>query len=118
MGGLSNLYTIIPFSTENRAVFYRERASGMYTEKSYVMSSWVELPYQFVETLIGVNCLYWVVGLNSDINMWLYFNLIYFLYIIVMTNIGLLLAALMPNVMSAQLVAAVFVNIIGLFAGT
>eukprot|EP00656_Telonema_subtile_P011661 TRINITY_DN15787_c0_g1_i2.p1 TRINITY_DN15787_c0_g1~~TRINITY_DN15787_c0_g1_i2.p1 ORF type:complete len:1225 (-),score=456.96 TRINITY_DN15787_c0_g1_i2:126-3800(-) len=118
LGGIYNLYTVIPFATENRAVFYRERASGMYTNTAYVFSSWVEIPYLIVETALGVNTMYWLIGFQADMSVWFYYNIVYFLYITAMTYMGMVLSALMPDVVGSQIVAALFINVCALFAGS
>ena len=42
LGGTYNLYTIIPFTTAQRAIFYRERSSGMYGTWAFIAATWVE----------------------------------------------------------------------------
>eukprot|EP00658_Telonema_sp_P-2_P022526 TRINITY_DN19002_c0_g1_i1.p1 TRINITY_DN19002_c0_g1~~TRINITY_DN19002_c0_g1_i1.p1 ORF type:complete len:1600 (+),score=403.82 TRINITY_DN19002_c0_g1_i1:44-4801(+) len=118
LGGIYNLYTVIPFATENRAVFYRERSCGMYGNTAYVFSSWVELPYLVLETAIGVNTMYWLIGFRSEVDIWFFYNVVYFLYITSMTYMGMVLSALMPDVMGSQIIAALFLNVCSLFAGT
>lgn len=119
LGGIYNLYTMIPFFTSQRAVFYRERSAGMYSNAAYVFSTWVEIPYLALETLLGVNTMYWLIGFNQDgMFPWVYYNLCYFVYLCLQTFMGMVLSALMPNVMASQLIAALFINICSLFAGT
>jgi ABC-type multidrug transport system permease subunit len=119
LGGIYNLYTMIPFFTSQRAVFYRERSAGMYNNAAYVFSTWVEIPYLALETLLGVNTMYWLIGFRDDTMFpWVYYNLCYFLYLALQTFMGMVLSALMPNVMASQLIAALFINICSLFAGT
>jgi len=119
LGGIYNLYTMIPFFTAQRAVFYRERAAGMYSNSAYVFSSYVEIPYLLLETLLGVNTMYWLIGFRDDSMWpWVYYNACYFLYLCLQTFMGMVISALMPNVMASQLVAALFINICSLFAGT
>jgi len=119
LGGIYNLYTMIPFFTSQRAVFYRERSAGMYSDAAYVFSTWVEIPYLLLETMLGVNTMYWLIGFNEDTMWpWVYYQACYFLYLCLQTFMGMVLSALMPNVMASQLIAALFINICSLFAGT
>jgi ABC-type multidrug transport system permease subunit len=90
----------------------------MYGNFAYVLSSWIEIPYIAVETIIGVNTMYWLIGFDGDISVWIYYNVIYFLYLTAQTYMGMVISALMPNVVSSQIIAALFINICSLFAGT
>jgi len=112
------MYTIIPWATSQRAVFYRERAAGMYSTRAHIVATVVELPYIFVESAIGINIMYWMCGFSSDVDKFLYFWLLYFLYITLLTHVGMLFSALTPDAQSGTLLAALFYQIINLFAGT
>jgi len=118
LGGTYNLYTIVPWTTNQRAVFYRERSSGMYSSWSYVAASIVEVPYIFVESAIGINIMYWMIGFKDDWDAFLFFWLIYFLYISLMTFCGMVFSALTPDTQSGTLIVILFYQICTLFAGT
>jgi len=83
----------------------------------FVMATLVELPYLIVESLIGVNITYWMIGLNMDFTAYIFFVIIYFLYVSALTCLGMLFSALAPDVQSGTLMAALFTNIMNLFAG-
>jgi len=77
----------------------------------------VEMPYLIAETIVGVNIVYWGVGFQDTEMSYLYYNLTFFTYLYFMTALGMFLAILLPDALSAQLVATVVVQVFQLFAG-
>jgi len=118
LSGAYNMFTIIPFTIQRRALYYREVASGMYSALAAVTGDGlVEFPYLVLETVIGVNVVYWGIGFQDETFPYLYYNAMFFGYILLMTSLGMFVAALMPDALSAQLTATVFIQIFQLFAG-
>jgi len=113
-----NLFTIMPFQIEKRALIYREISSGMYWITASVLSDGiVEIPYLIAETLVGVNIVYWGVGFQDSDTAYFYYTITFFIYLYFMTALGMFLAILLPDALSAQLVATVVIQIFQLFAG-
>jgi ABC-type multidrug transport system permease subunit len=112
------MMTIIPFSMNRRALFYRERGAGMYHAAIYAAAAgFAELPYLFVTSLLAVNVVYWGVGFNEHASPYMYFAGLSFLYLCLMAFLGMMLAALLPEALSAQLAASAFFSIMNVFAG-
>lgn len=72
----SNIGVIAPFYSE-RKVFYVQREQRYYSPNSFFLSkSLFELPFIIVECIIFSCILYWMAGLNSEGNRFVYFILI------------------------------------------
>jgi ABC-type multidrug transport system ATPase subunit/ABC-type multidrug transport system permease subunit len=118
LAGIYNCYTVLPFTIEKRALFYREVGSGMYSKVISVASDGlIEIPYVLVEALLGINIIYWGVGLRQTTEAYAYYCCGFVLYVYLLTCLGMLFAWLMPDALSAQLFATIMTNIFQLFAG-
>jgi ABC-type multidrug transport system ATPase subunit len=118
LAGIYNCYTILPFTIEKRALFYREVGSGMYSKIISVASDGlIEIPYVLVEALLGINIIYWGVGLRQSAEAYAYYCTGFVLYVYLLTCLGMWFAWLMPDALSAQLFATIMTNIFQLFAG-
>jgi len=126
--GTYNVIAVIPFMYTRKALFYREKASNMYSPTWHAAATGiVELPFIFVEATIVVNVMYWMVGFGpmdddpaaQSAAWWifLYFWADVFLLAVAMTFLGMMLTNLLPNPASAQLVSALLTNVLGMFAG-
>lgn len=83
LSGIYNLFTIMPFAIEKRALYFRETSSGMYAILGAVLSDgFAEIPYLLVETVIGVNVMYWGIGFSGSLQEWAYYSLIFFIYVV------------------------------------
>ena len=115
---LYNLYTVIPFAMARLPVFYRERATGMYSVTSHVVAdALVEIPFVIIEIFLAITVLYFSVGMNSALDRILYYYLDAFALVYLMTMVGLMFAALLPDPLSAQLSAISFVQVLQIFSG-
>ncbi|KAG2451838.1 hypothetical protein HYH02_003614 [Chlamydomonas schloesseri] len=60
--GISNCLTILPVINSDRAVFYRERAAGMFHVFPYVLSQGLaEMPYLAVQSIIYSSIVYFLI---------------------------------------------------------
>ena len=113
-----NMYTIIPFALARRALFYRERATGMYSLFAFMMSEGVvEVPYLVVETLLGTFIVQMIVGLSTTPQAIFFFVTGAFFLVMMMSLMGLFFAHLMPDALSAQLSAIAFMQTLQIFSG-
>lgn len=117
--GIVNMMSVMPVMAKERAAFYREQASSMYSVLAYGVSyGLVELPYIFVSTGLFINVFYWFIGLSSDpfskfVFYWIYFAL----YIVCLVFIGQFLICLLPNQQTAQVAGASIAAMMNLFGG-
>jgi len=123
--GQYNIFVVVPFIFQRKALFYREKASAMYDPMMFAVSGGiVEVPYVFIESLICVNLVYWMVGFGPDggdtSDAWwvfLYYWLISFTFTMCFTNLGIFFTYISPNAAAAALLSALFTQVLGLFAG-
>jgi len=96
----------------------REKGAGMYWPALYALADVIaELPYLFVMCAVSVNVVYWGVGFANNAFAFAYFWALSFVYLCMMTYMGLLLSAAMPDQLSAQLFAAAFFGVMNAFSG-
>ncbi|CAN6217162.1 unnamed protein product [Urochloa humidicola] len=96
--GYMNCAMLQPTITMERVVFYRERASGMYSSKAYVIAQIaVEIPYMFIQVFIFSAIVYPMVGFELTVTKFLWFVLFMMLSFIDFTLYGMTVVALTPN---------------------
>ncbi|XP_058208545.1 pleiotropic drug resistance protein 1-like isoform X2 [Rhododendron vialii] len=116
--GVQNATSVLPVVGIERAVFYRERAAGMYSALPYAFGQVViEIPYIFVQTAIYGVIVYAMIGFDwtADKFFWyiffMYFTLLYY------TFYGMMAVAVTPNHHIAAIVSSSFYLIWMLFSG-
>lgn len=118
LSAMFTMMTIIPFSINRRALFYRERGSGMYHAVVFSMAAGVsEIPYLLVTAGLTVNIVYWGVGFENRAFPFEYFFLLTFLFYLLMAFVGMLMSNLAPDPLTAQISASAFFSISNMFAG-
>lgn len=116
--GITNCLTIQHLVSTQRAVFFRERAAGMYTESAFGLSQQlVELPYLVTQTLLFTLILYWMVGFISTAAKFFYFCLYFFLTLWAFTNFGIMAVTLTPALPLASVFCSFFFGFWNLLAG-
>lgn len=93
---------------QERAIFMKERASGMYTLSSYFMARVVgDLPMELILPTLFLTILYWMAGLKPDILAFLLTLLVVLGYVVVSQGLGLALGALIMDAKQASTVVTV-----------
>lgn len=116
--GMTAANTVMPITNQERAVFYRERMSNMYSATSYgIAVGVVEFPYLVLVNLIFVVVFYSVVGLNPDAGAIAFYYIYFFLYMTAQVFLGQLLVCLLPNMQSASVLSSLLSNIFNMFGG-
>ncbi|EGZ08354.1 pleiotropic drug resistance protein ABC superfamily [Phytophthora sojae] len=115
--GLIAFNGLIPIAAEERAVFYRERASQTYSALWYFVGmSVMEIPYAIVAVLLFLIPFYPMVGF-SGVGAFLTSWLVLVLQVLHQAYMAELLVFLLPNLEVAEIVG-VLLNLIGyLFSG-
>ncbi|XP_059456012.1 pleiotropic drug resistance protein 1-like [Corylus avellana] len=116
--GYSNCTSVQPVVAVERAVFYRERAAGMYSALPYAFAQVaIELPYVFAQAAFYGIIVYAMIGFEWTVAkffwylFFMYFTLLYF------TFYGMMTVALTPNHHIAAIIAAAFFGLWNLFSG-
>lgn len=116
--GAFNDQLIIPFSTVERTVMYREKFAGMYSSWSYSFAqAAIEIPYVFIQVLVYTLIVYPSIGYYWTAHKLLWFFYTAFCSVLSYVYIGLLLVSLTPNVEVAIILASLFNNTQSLFSG-
>ncbi|KAK1306973.1 Pleiotropic drug resistance protein 3 [Acorus calamus] len=116
--GVQNGSSVQPVVAIERAVFYRERAAGMYSALPYAFGQVViELPYVLAQTLIYGILVYAMINFEWTgakffwYIFYMYFTLLYF------TFYGMMTVGLTPNQNIAAIVSFAFYCLWNLFSG-
>jgi len=108
---------MVPLITQ-RAVFYREVASGTVRRVVYGVAIQVaELPYNLVAALISFVIFYFMVGLQSGAERIIYFVLMALAAYWIFPSMGLLFAALSPNLGTAVGLVSLLLSLFTLTMG-
>ena len=113
-----NNSTIIPFIFQRRALFYREKASGMYQSFIYALSfQFIEEPFIFVEVFLSVTVFYFLVGLAPYPAAFFYYLFLLYFLVLFFGNLGSMYASLLGNQSSASLVSVLTTQFLLIFSG-
>ncbi|XP_042498756.1 pleiotropic drug resistance protein 1-like [Macadamia integrifolia] len=116
--GIQNASAVQPVVAIERAVFYRERAAGMYSALPYAFGQVIiELPYVLIQALIYGVIVYAMIGAQWTVAKFLWY--LYFMYftLLYFTFYGMMTVAMTPNQNIAAIVSAAFYSIWNLFSG-
>ncbi|EFA77373.1 ABC transporter G family protein [Heterostelium album PN500] len=116
--GMSSVSTI-PTTCMDRAVFYREQASGFYRETTYFLSHIVSnYPFIFVIVLLYSVPLYFLVQLDTDpFSKFFFFIFILYMASVQFDAIAFLCSLVLPNDVVASSVCGLVFSLSSLFAG-
>lgn len=110
--------TTLPNIFNERAVFYRERASNSYPSWVYsTTTALCEIPFVFFSSLLGVGIFYWLVGYQSDAALFFQFWCTISAIVLIQSSFGQLSAALLPNFVAAIQLAGSIDVLFFLFGG-
>ncbi|BGP05738.1 hypothetical protein JCM10049v2_001551 [Rhodotorula toruloides] len=97
----------IPSFLEERAVFIRERANGLYSPAQYLLATTlVSLPFLFVCAAAFTLIIYWAIGMNPGATHFFRFLLYLYLGLVAAESQSLLVAAAIPIFVAALAIAA------------
>uniref|UniRef100_A0A0E0FCJ2 ABC transporter domain-containing protein n=1 Tax=Oryza meridionalis TaxID=40149 RepID=A0A0E0FCJ2_9ORYZ len=116
--GSYNHQSIIPFSTTERIVMYREKFAGMYSSWSYSFAqAAIEIPYVFIQVVLYTLIIYPSIGYYWTPHKFIWFFYTTFCSSLSYIYVGLLLVSLTPNVQVATILASFFNTMQTLFSG-
>ncbi|CAH9117683.1 unnamed protein product [Cuscuta europaea] len=116
--GATNTTSVLAIVGVERAVYYRERAAGMYSALPYAFAQGgIEAIYVAVQTIFYCLLIYPMIGFEWNVGKLLWFY--YFLYMcfLYFTLFGMMLVALTPGIQFAAIVMAFFLTFWNLFSG-
>ncbi|KAJ6360683.1 hypothetical protein OIU77_004656 [Salix suchowensis] len=101
----SNSVFVFP---QERAIFLKERASGMYSLSSYFTSRIVgDLPMELILPTIFLSVTYWMAGLKPELGAFLSSLLVLLGYVLVSQGLGLALGAAMMDAKKASTIVTI-----------
>ena len=116
--GYLNMVTVLPQMSRERASFYRERFSKMYSPEIHGLSYFFsEIPYVFFCTFFWYTPLYFMMGLPANAGKYFTFMLIMGQNLTVWIGIGQTASAYFPTADIAQLVLGVISPLFFMFCG-
>ncbi|KAL5704226.1 ABC transporter G member 25 [Ranunculus cassubicifolius] len=93
---------------QERAIFLKERSSGMYTLSSYFMARIIgDLPMELILPTVFVTVVYWMAGLKPEIGAFLSTLAVLLGYVLVAQGLGLAVGALIMDAKQASTVVTV-----------
>ncbi|EFJ46421.1 hypothetical protein VOLCADRAFT_93195 [Volvox carteri f. nagariensis] len=115
---MTNCLTIMPVTMSERAVFYRERASGMYSSVVFAAAQGLaEFPYLFVQSVVYVIIVYCTTQFEFDSSKALWFWLFIWLNLLCFTYLGMGCMNLTPNMPACVAMTSFAVLLWMLFCG-
>ncbi|KAF1894840.1 hypothetical protein Lal_00028284 [Lupinus albus] len=116
--GINNASSVQPVVSIERTVFYREKASGMYSPIAYgAAQGLVELPYIFAQTLIFGLITYFMVNFERDVGKFFLYILFMFLTFTYFTFYGMMAVGITPTQTFAAILSSAFYSLWNLVAG-
>ncbi|XP_047307029.1 ABC transporter G family member 25-like [Impatiens glandulifera] len=106
-GVLPSFNAVFAFPQE-RAIYLKERASGMYTLSPYFMARIVgDLPMELILPTIFISITYWMAGLKADLVAFVLTWLVLLGYVLVSQGLGLALGAMIMDAKQASTIVTV-----------
>ncbi|GFZ09768.1 ATP-binding casette family G25 [Actinidia rufa] len=106
-GVLPSFNAVFAFPQE-RAIFMKERASGMYTLSPYFMARIVgDLPMELILPTIFIAITYWMTGLEPELGSFLLTLIVLLGYVLASQGLGLALGALIMDAKQASTLVTV-----------
>ncbi|XP_010254255.1 PREDICTED: ABC transporter G family member 39-like isoform X3 [Nelumbo nucifera] len=116
--GTQNASSVQPVVAVERAVFYRERATGMYSALPYAFAQVaVEMPYVFIQTLIYGLIVYSMIGFEWTLTKFVQYMFFMFFTFLYFTFYGMMAVAMTPNQNIAAVLSTSFYSVWSLFSG-
>ncbi|XP_058109104.1 ABC transporter G family member 31-like [Magnolia sinica] len=116
--GVNNASSIQPIVSIERTVFYREKATGMYSPFPYAAAQGViEVPYIAMQTILYGVITYFMIGFERTIGKFLLYLLFMFLTFTYFVFYGLMAVGLTPTEQFSAVVSSTFYSLWNLMSG-
>ncbi|KAL5222637.1 hypothetical protein ABZP36_027350 [Zizania latifolia] len=116
--GAANCITVQPVVSIERAVFYRERAAGMYSSLSYAFAqACVEVIYNIIQGILYTVIIYSMIGYDWKVDKFFYFMFFIVASFNYFTLFGMMLVACTPSALLANILISFALPLWNLFAG-
>jgi ABC-type multidrug transport system ATPase subunit len=115
---LSSTIEGLPVYLQEKRILQRETSRGAYRVSSYVMANaLVFLPFLLAGALLYTVPVYWLVGLRTEIDRFLYFSLVVWMVMLMANSFVACFSAIVPNFIMGNSVIAGLMGSFFLFSG-
>ena len=115
---LSSTTEALPIFLQDRQILMRETSRGAYRVSSYVISNTlVFLPFLMIIVVLFAVPVYWLVGLSSTWNAFLFFLFIVWLIVVMENSLVVFLSALAPDFITGNSLIFTILGAFFLFSG-
>lgn len=115
---LSSTTEALPIFLQERQILMRETSRGAYRVSSYVISNTlVFLPFLMIIAILFAVPVYWLVGLSSTWNAFLFFVFIVWLIVVMANSLVVFLSALAPDFITGNSLIFTILGAFFLFSG-
>ncbi|KAG6499497.1 ABC transporter G family member 10-like [Zingiber officinale] len=115
---LSSTTEGLPIFLRERAILQRETSRGAYRVSSYVIANaLVFMPFLFAAAVLYATPVYWLVGLRSEMEEFLYFTLVVYLVMLMANSFVACFSALVPSFLMGNSVISGLMGSFFLFSG-
>ncbi|KAJ7297517.1 hypothetical protein O6H91_Y051600 [Diphasiastrum complanatum] len=116
--GVHNSSTVQPVVAVERTVYYREKATGMYSALPYAFAQvLIELPYVLLQAIVYALVVYSMVNFQWTTVKFFWFLFFMYFTLLYFTFYGMMSIAFTPNQQLAAVVSSAFYAIWNLFSG-
>ncbi|KAH9666408.1 ABC transporter G family member 40 [Citrus sinensis] len=116
--GVQNSSSVQPVVAVERAVFYREKAAGMYSSMAYAFAQvLIEIPHVFVQAVVYGVIVYAMIGFEWTAVKFIWYIFFMFWSFLLFTFYGMMCVAMTPNLHIATVVSIAFYGIWNVFSG-
>ncbi|XP_051135802.1 pleiotropic drug resistance protein 1-like [Andrographis paniculata] len=116
--GMQGGSAVQPLVAVERAIFYREKAAGMYSALPFAFGqAVVEIPYIFMQTIIYGTLVYAMIGFEWTAKKFLWYIYFIFFTMLYFAFYGMFDVAVTPNQQVASIISSALYSIWNLFSG-
>ncbi|AES81623.2 drug resistance transporter-like ABC domain protein [Medicago truncatula] len=116
--GVKNCFSVQPVVDVERVVLHRERAAGMYSSMAYATSqALIEIPYNLVQAVVYGIIVYAMIGYEWSATKFFWYIFFMFFNFLYFTYLGMMTAAMTPNLPIAGLISGATMTSWNLFSG-
>ncbi|XP_074286390.1 pleiotropic drug resistance protein 1-like [Silene latifolia] len=113
-----NASSVQPVVAVERTIFYRERATGMYSALPYAISQIIiELPYCFLQAMIYGTIVYAAIGFEWTIDKFVWFIFFMYLTLLYFTYYGMMAMSMSRNQTISSILSSSSYTLWNLFSG-
>ena len=101
-----------------RQIIKREMAAATYRSSSAYLAKVIStIPLTVLGSLLLTIPVYWMIGLQNNLEKYLLFNIIVVVHSLTANSLGIAIGSIVPSVQVGQIIGPIFISILLLFGG-